>query len=186
MSRILVLYASHHGQTLTIARRIAQRLRADDHDVQVIDASLGLHALPLPYGYDLVVLGSSVQFGKHVRSIEAYIRAHRAQLSLLQTAFFSVSMSAGQANADADPNGYLAQTFARLAWRPDLQIAIAGALRYPRYNWVLRHVMKAIARRAGHPTDITREHVLTDDAVVDAFAAKLCARLEHAPVVARA
>jgi len=185
MSRILLIYSSKHGQTFAITQRIAQRLRADDHDVEVHDASMGVFALPVPNAFDLVVLGSSVYFGKHARNIEAYVRTHRAQLGRRRSAFFSVSMSAGQAGAGADPNGYLADTLGRLGWKPDAKIAFAGALRYPEYNWITRLVMKAIARRAGHPTDTSRVHVFTDNAIVDAFAVQL-GRLVVVPPVIRA
>ena len=61
-------------------------------------------------------------------------------------------------------------------WRPARVFPVAGALAYTRYNVLVRFVMKRIARKAGAPTDTTRDHELTDWRDVDRFAAVLAPR----------
>ena len=46
----------------------------------------------------------------------------------------------------------------------------AGALRYSRYGWLKRRLMRSIARREGGDTDTSRDHVYTDWDAVDRFA----------------
>jgi menaquinone-dependent protoporphyrinogen oxidase len=58
-------------------------------------------------------------------------------------------------------------------WRPARVFPVAGALLYTRHNLLLRFVMKCIARRAGGPTDTSRDHDMTDWRAVDRFAASL-------------
>jgi menaquinone-dependent protoporphyrinogen oxidase len=173
MSRILIIYASHYGQTRLIAERIAQRLRVRNHEVEVTDARTTTVAIPSPNAYDAVVLGSRVELGRHSSDVLDYIRDHREALATVPTAFFSVSMSASQSNAGDDPSGYMMATFDALDWHPALRVAFAGALPYRRYGWILRFVMKRISRSAGHTTDTSRNHELTDWTKVAAFADKI-------------
>ena len=166
MTRILILYASNYGQTCAIANRIAHGLRETGNAVDLLDADRG--ALPDPKNYDIAVLGSRVQFGRHAVPVLDYIRAHRVTLMEMPTAFFSVSMAAASGTA-ADPNGYMDTSFAALDWYPTEAIAFGGGIPYQRYNWFLRQVMKRINRNAGRTTDTKRNHVFTDDHAVAAF-----------------
>jgi len=167
MPRALIVYASSHGQTRAIAHRIAERLHAQAYAVVVANTADPVK-LPNPAGFDLVIVGSRIQFGRHAPAVIAYLHQYRKQLEATATAFFSVSMAAS--NGGDDPNGYLAATFDAIGWRPQLVAAIAGALKYRQYNFVLRFVMKRIAMAAGHSTDTSRDHVYTDWASVDEFA----------------
>jgi len=54
-------------------------------------------------------------------------------------------------------------------WRPGHVLAVAGALAYSQYNFIIRFVMKRIARKAGAPTDTSRDYELTDWSALDAF-----------------
>jgi menaquinone-dependent protoporphyrinogen oxidase len=172
MNRVLVVYASHYGQTRAIAEKIAQRLRLREHVVDLLDAG-GKIQLPAPESYDVVVLGSRIELGRHSSDVLDYIREHREALAKMPTAFFSVSMSASQATAGDDPKGYLMKTFDTLGWHPVQQVAFAGALPYRRYGWLTRFIMKRISRREGHTIDTSRNHEFTDWTRVAAFADKI-------------
>lgn len=173
--RALIVYASSNGQTREIAERIATRLRTRAFTVVVVDTGKPEH-LPAPAGFDLVIVGSRIQFGRHSSSVIAYLHQYRDQLQATATAFFSVSMAA--ANGGDDPNGYIAATFEPLGWTPPLTGAIAGALKYRHYNFLLRYIMKRIALAAGHSTDTSRDHVYTNWSHVDDFADRAVA-LSH-------
>ena len=174
--RVLIIYASNHGQTRVITDVIARELRARGFEVNSRSALDG-SKLPPPGDFDLVVFGSRIQFGHHASPIIAYLHEYAATLRTMPTAFFSVSMAA--ANGGADPNGYLDATFTSLGWRPTATVAFAGALPYRQYNWVLRFVMKQIAKSAGHATDTTRDHSFTDWNGVRGFAAELATLARH-------
>jgi menaquinone-dependent protoporphyrinogen oxidase len=173
MSRILLVYASSHGQTRKVADAIADELRRGDHTV---DLAPILTAAPPPLrDYDAVVLGSRVQYGKHARPIVGYIRASRAAFADRPTYFFSVSMAAS--SGAADPDGYLEQLFTATHWRPREAAAIAGALHYRAYGWLVRWIMKRISAKTGCSTDTSRDHEYTDWSVVQQFAARIVADL---------
>jgi menaquinone-dependent protoporphyrinogen oxidase len=160
MANLLIVYASHFGQTRAIAHEIADKLRLAHHDVEIVDAR---RAEPPPPGmFDAVVLGSRVEIGRHAPEIREYMAHHREALRDMPVAVFSVSMAASSPNAGTDPSGYLSMLFEEVGWKPTIAIALAGALPYRKYNWLLRLVMKRISRSAGHTTDTSRNHEFTD------------------------
>lgn len=183
MARILVLYASHFGQTRAIAERIAARASAHHHLVELADIRYGP---PPPEGYDVVAIGSRVELGRHSSDIRDYIVTHRHALEAIPTAFFSVCMAAAKPGATADPDGYMASMFDGTGWRPSIQASFAGALHYRKYNWLIRFIMKRISRSAGHTTDTSRDHVFTDWVRVEAFADDLAGLAQARSAVARA
>ena len=79
----------------------------------------------------------------------------------LPTAFFSVSLTA--AAKDVSPAQTCADHFlAQTGWRPGMVRLVAGALAYTRYNWLVRWMMRRIARKNGGDTDTSRDYVYTD------------------------
>lgn len=161
MSRYLVLYASHFGQTRKIADRIADTIRARGHIAEVADV-VSCKNLPPVEDYDAVVAGSRVELGRHHGALIAYLRENRRALAAMPTAFFSVSAAASTPNVGADPNGYMEVLFTDLGWRPMRAIAFAGGLPYRKYNFVLRFFMKRVSKAAGHTTDTSKNHEMTD------------------------
>lgn len=176
MNKVLVLYATHYGQTRAIAAAIAQRLRERGCQVDLLDLADRAH-LPAPHGYDALVLGSRVEVGKHAGDLRSYVQVHRDALDQLPTAFFSVSMAAASPAAGPDPSGYMASSFDDLGWHPRLAASFAGGLPYRKYGWFMRFVMKRISRAAGRTTDTSRDHEFTDWTRVAAFADDLVALL---------
>jgi menaquinone-dependent protoporphyrinogen oxidase len=62
-------------------------------------------------------------------------------------------------------DGFVAET----GWRPERSLPVAGALTYSRYNFLIRFVMKRIARKQGAPTDTSRDYEFTNWSAVDRF-----------------
>ncbi len=178
MARILVLFATSHGQTRDIAWAIERQLRLRGHVVDLVDIRQGE---PDPAEYDLAVIGSRVELGRHARSIRRYIRRHRDALGRIPSAFFSVSMSAAGGGTDHS----IAALTAATGWRPGRAVPFAGGLPYTQYNPLLRFIMKRISRKAGHTTDTSRDHDFTDWAAVRAFAEDLAQAAERTAPASR-
>jgi len=179
--RVLVLYGSTYGHTATIARRIADVLEANRYGVTLLAGD----AIPpdaSPRGYDGVVIGASVIAGRHQRAVRAFARRHHAVLNDVPSAFFSVSASA----ASFDEHGRslaracLAKFLRETGWYPALTESIAGAIRYTRYNPLVRWWMRRVCAKSGGPTDTSRDHELTDWAQVDRFARSFAVLLDRA------
>jgi menaquinone-dependent protoporphyrinogen oxidase len=162
MARILLLFASSYGHTRDIAWAIERELRRRGHGVDLVDSRL---AAPNPGEYDMVVIGSRIEFGRHARAIRRYVERHAGELARVPAAFFSVSMSA----AGRHPTTYAEQFMDQTGWHPARWASFAGGLAYRQYNPLLRFVMKRIARKAGQTTDTSRDHDFTDWGAVRRF-----------------
>jgi menaquinone-dependent protoporphyrinogen oxidase len=83
--KVLVVVASHHRGTHEIGARMAATLRAAGIRTDVVDAKLD----PDPAGYDGVILGSGVYFGRWLPPARQYVRKHATALGELRLWTFS-------------------------------------------------------------------------------------------------
>lgn len=70
-------------------------------------------------------------------------------------------------------NSYARKFLMSSQWRPDRCAVIAGALRYPRYRWYDRFMIKLIMKMSGGETDTRKEVVYTDWEQVANFAREI-------------
>jgi menaquinone-dependent protoporphyrinogen oxidase len=174
--RILIVYGTGHGQTAKIAMRIAGLLTTSGTEVACTD----VRALPrgLALGdFDVVVIGSSVEYGRHQRRVERFIAAHVGELNAMPSAFFSVSGAAGggDAGAQARARGYVDDLLRETGWRPRFAETIGGAMAYTKYNPLLRWITKRASAKVGGPTDTSRDYEFTDWTQVQRFAEAVAA-----------
>jgi menaquinone-dependent protoporphyrinogen oxidase len=179
--RILILYASEHGQTEAVATALATHFERAGHNAFVYDSRI--HQ-PDPHDYDVVVIGTRIQVEAPARRIRRYVREHRAALNAMPSACFTVSMSAAAGHDRDGAEACLRRFLRETGWRPDWTATIAGGLPYLRYGRFLRWMMRRIAASTGGPVDIRRNHDLTDWDEVARFAARIAADLQPAEPVA--
>ncbi len=156
MASVLIVHASQEGQTIRIAEHLARVLAQRGHDARIAPAT------PFPglAGSAGIVIAASIHMGRHPHGLVRAVRAHRAVLLQLPSAFLSVSLSAAVGD-DAHrrlADGYLREFLASTRWRPDLAATAAGALRFSRYGPFKRRFMQRLARREGlpgHETEFT-------------------------------
>lgn len=177
MKPILVVYATREGHTRRIAEHIAATVRARGHQAAVVDAA------HLPEGFSVdnyaaAVVAASVHTGKHEKEIVEFVKLYRAELERILAVFLSVSLSeAGaedpaaslehRARAAADVQRMIDAFLKETGWHPSKVRAAAGALSYTKYNFLVRFVMKRIAKSQGASTDTSRDHELTDWEALD-------------------
>jgi len=187
-SRILILYGTSYGQTAKVARHIADTLTNRGDLTKVIDADAVPPDLELR-DFGGVIIGASVIRGQHQRCVRRFVTEHRDALNAMPSAFLSVSGSA----ASRDERGHddarrCIEEFLRdTGWRPALTASVAGAMAFTKYNPLMRWVLKQISKRAGGPTDTSRDHELTDWQQVEQFAEAFLTKLpqsEDAPLSA--
>jgi menaquinone-dependent protoporphyrinogen oxidase len=189
--RVGVFFATREGHTREIAERIAADLRTLGFDVDLLDVR---QRLPFALSnYTAAVLAASVHSGSHEPEMIRFARDRRAELERMTTAFLSVTLSeAGAERQDAtaaeharfveDVDAMLTKFFKETKWTPTLVKPVAGAILYSRYNFLLRLVMKSIAKKAGAGTDTSRDHDYTDWVGLDKFVADFAARIGSAKV----
>jgi menaquinone-dependent protoporphyrinogen oxidase len=162
MANLLMVYQTTDGQTRKIVEFIAEVARAEGHLVEVAATdswSAGGRAEVQPQG---VLLAASVHVGRHAAEATRWVHENREALDDVPTAFVSVSLSAAGEDRRHEAAKYVVDFLEETGWRPTFTATVAGALRYTRYNFVKRTMMKQIASRGGLPTDTSKDHEFTD------------------------
>lgn len=187
MKPVLVLYATREGHTRRVADYVTAALKTHGLVTHTIDvANIGA-GFPLDE-YSAAMLTASIHGSRHESEMSHFVKLHRAELECIPTAFLSVSLTeAGaentaapperRAQASADVKQMIEAFLTETGWRPTFVKPVAGALAYSKYNFVMRFVMKRIARSAGGDVDTSRDYEYTDwkalDHLVDEFAPAL-------------
>ncbi len=170
MSQILILYSSLEGQTIKIAEKIAADLRQEANDVAVkaIDEQIELR------GYDGLLIGASIHMGKYEPQVKSYITAHMETLYTMPTAFFSVCLSAVEDDEAKQQEAvdYIQELSFETGWQPEIAETFAGAVKYSKYGFLKRWLMKRIARAAHLGTDTGFDYEYTSWHAVTDFAAR--------------
>lgn len=185
MAHILVVYGTTEGQTRKIATYIANAIRDRGHTVTVSDSASIREPLRVQE-YDGILVGGSVHSGRHQRSVVRFVKENRAALESLPSGFFSVSLAALDGREQQEEAQNYVDTFCQeTGWEPEVVETVAGALRYTKYNFVKRYIMKWISKRSGRPTDTSRDFEFTDWEHVGHFVKRFLKQLETAPVDVR-
>ncbi|HVX43852.1 MAG TPA: flavodoxin domain-containing protein [Mycobacteriales bacterium] len=165
--RILLVYVTRRGQTQKIAERVASRLRSAGASVDIRT----LPGCPGPEGYDAVVVGGPVYFSRHSRGLTRYLARHADQLDGIPTGIFQVSLTSAVVDDahTAHAAALLRNLLARTDFEPGVVGTFAGALRFSRYNRILRRVMFSIARQEKLPVHDYTDQEYTDWDGVDRF-----------------
>lgn len=171
MQNVLVVFSTQHGQTEKIARRIANGLVRPGISAEVIDAAGAAHR-QLDH-YDAVIVGAPVYEGKFSREIFHWVRDNAIIIQQMPSGFFSVCLGILEATNEktqAEEKAIVTRFLEATGWHPAISQIFAGSLAYPKYNWVIRNVMRRIARKVVGATDTRRDHEYTDWDAVDDFA----------------
>lgn len=167
--KILILFSTRDGQTREIAASLASELKELAFDVDVVN----LHrAAEIAWSeYDAIVIGASIRYGHFHAALDGFIKKHQHDLAQLPGAFYSVNLVARKAEKSTpQTNSYTRKFLLSSPWQPDRCAVFAGALRYPRYRWYDRMMIRLIMKMTGGETDTRKEVVYTDWQQVTRFA----------------
>jgi menaquinone-dependent protoporphyrinogen oxidase len=177
--RAAVFYATREGQSERVARRIAADLHEQRIDVDIANVK-DLRG-PVDWNlYQMAFVVASVHAGHHEKEVIAFAKRNKEKLARLHASFLSLTLS--QAGAE-DKTVTVAQRAASRAdalrmiqvfteetgWRPWHSLPVAGALAYSQYNFIVKLIMKRIARKAGFDGDTSRDYEFTNWPAVDLF-----------------
>ncbi len=152
--KTLILFSTRDGQTREIASYLASELK--ELGIQADVANVHRIEEPQWENYDRVVIGASIRYGHY------------------HSAFYSVNLVARKPEKRTpQTNSYARKFLMNSQWRPDRCAVIAGALRYPRYRWYDRFMIKLIMKMSGGETDTRKEVVYTDWEQVANFAREI-------------
>jgi len=167
-----VFFATSEGQTRLIAERFASILRRDGLESATYDVADLTRASVDWTAVRGAIVGASIHAGKHQRAAKEFVAAHATALNDRPSLFFSVSLAAAsQHREEAAKAQEIANAFpAEHGWKPQAVISLAGRLAYSQYNFIIRLLMKRIARKEGAPTDTSRDYEFTNWSRVEALA----------------
>jgi menaquinone-dependent protoporphyrinogen oxidase len=183
-ARVLVVYASTHGHTATIADRIGALLREQHVHARVREIGK-VGAIDLSE-FDGVIVGASVHAGHHQKEIVEWLSAHRTTLSGRPSAFFSVSLTAADDTDEAreTTRSMIDDVLDETGWIPTTTQSFAGALQFKEYNLPTRVLMRLIAKRIEHQSDahidVHEDTDYTDWDAVEHFALDFAATVQPA------
>lgn len=174
MKNVLILYATREGQTEKIAHVLAEILKDNKLNVELLNAKNNALLSTLNLNkFDYLVFGASMHAGGLESEMVSYINSRSSELREKSKSFFLVLLSA----ATAEPNlkkKWLADARAKMDKQLTVNFKntemIAGALAYSKYSWPMKWVMKKIAKQAGQDTDISKDYEYTDWQQVKRFA----------------
>lgn len=159
--KLLIAYGTTEGQTRSICEYLRDEAKKAGHEVSLSDTT-GPHLQPR--GFDAAIIAASVHYGRYQTSIEHFVQEHREKLNSIPTAFLSVSLTA----ASDEPESWneleeITDNFLNQAgWQPDIVEQVAGALRYSKYNFFKKFIMRLMATKSGGGTDTTEDYEYTD------------------------
>lgn len=158
--KTLVLYSSHDGQTKAIASSIASTL-SETLECDVLDLAISMDINLADY--QSVVIGASVRYGHFQRSLYKFTKQNVAQLNTMPSAFFAVNLTARKPEKRTpQTNAYTRKFLLATPWQPKQCAVFAGALRYPRYGWLDKAMIKLIMKMTDGETDTSKEVEYTD------------------------
>lgn len=170
--KTLVLFSTRDGQTREIAAYLCSQL----HELGVDTAMRDLNRTDsIEWAlYDRVVIGASIRYGHFHPALDRFVKKHTAALQAIPSAFFSVNLVARKPEKRSpQTNSYTRKFLLRSPWQPDGCAVFAGALRYPRYRWFDRFMIRLIMKMTGGETDTRKEVVYTDWQQVAGFAREI-------------
>jgi menaquinone-dependent protoporphyrinogen oxidase len=186
-ARAAVFYATREGQARRVAERAAASLRVQGLDVDLFDVRTLHDRISWPE-YRTIFVVASVHLGRHEREMRRFAAQYHAELEAADASLLSLSLSQAGAQDEAAPPDRRRQAradvqrmieafVAETGWMPAHTLPVAGALAYSKYNFLVKLVMKQIARHNGASTDTSRDWEFTDWPAVDGFVRSVA---EHA------
>ena len=171
MTKYLFLYSTTDGHTKRICEYIGNILKQQNHEIKIEPISLELKKLS---EYDAIILGASIRYGKHQKSVFNFINKHKDLLETKKSAFFSVNVVARKNEKNSpNTNPYMKKFLKTSSWQPNKLGVFAGKVDYPSYKFFDKYIIRMIMWITKGPTDTSQSYEFTDWNVVENFAKTL-------------
>ncbi|MEJ2258417.1 MAG: menaquinone-dependent protoporphyrinogen IX dehydrogenase [Woeseiaceae bacterium] len=174
MAQVLILYSTTDGHTVEICRRLQSVIEQGGDTVELVNLADGpkLDAIE----FDKVIIGASIRYGKHQKTVYEFIRNNRETLEQYPNALFSVNVVARKPEKNTpETNPYLQKFLRQIDWTPRNLGVFAGKIAYPALGPVDRTMIRLIMWMTKGPTDPTGTYEFTDWDKVEEFGRKIAA-----------
>lgn len=169
MSSILLVHSTTDGHTVKVSNVIIDELVQAGHNVdQCAVTEVSTDQLD---NADTVILGASIRYGKHQKSVYDFVTYNKSLLKTKKTAFFTVNVVARKENKNTpETNPYINKFLDEVEWQPDIKGVFAGKLNYPIYGPLDRFMIRLIMYITKGPTDTSKVYEFTNWESVKQFA----------------
>lgn len=152
MTRILIIYSTTDGHTRKICSRLKQVIENQNNLVTLVSIN-NENSIDLN-GFDKVVIGASIRYGKHSRYVYEFIKNNARILDRKPNAFFSVNVVARKPDKNQPgTNPYMQKFLKQIPWKPKLLAVFAGKIDYQKYTYWDRIAIRFIMWITKGPTD---------------------------------
>lgn len=178
MASFLLVYGTSEGQTEAVATHIARVLDDRGHSVTTENVTAGQVSSDIA-AFDAILVGASIHMGKPQAAITSFVSEHVAELATKPTAYFQISLSSADPTGREQAATYVDQFSETTGWNPDRIGLFGGALRFSKYGFLKRLMMKQIAKRSLPDVDVSTDIEFTDWDEVSAYASEVAAFVEN-------
>jgi menaquinone-dependent protoporphyrinogen oxidase len=169
MTRILLVHSTTDGHTIKISDVIINELTQAGHNVS--QCSVTEVSADQLDNADTIILGASIRYGKHQKSVYDFVTNNKSLLRTKKTAFFTVNVVARKENKNTpETNPYINKFLDEVEWQPDIKGVFAGKLNYPIYGPLDRFMIRLIMYITKGPTDTSKVYEFTNWESVKQFA----------------
>jgi menaquinone-dependent protoporphyrinogen oxidase len=169
MTRILLVHSTTDGHTIKISDVIINELTQAGHNVS--QCSVTEVSADQLDNADTIILGASIRYGKHQKSVYDFVTNNKSLLKTKKTAFFTVNVVARKENKNTpETNPYINKFLDEVEWQPDVKGVFAGKLNYPIYGPLDRFMIRLIMYITKGPTDTSKVYEFTNWESVKQFA----------------
>ena len=167
----VILYSTVDGQTLKICNKLVEVFKQNNQSVALFSIDDFTEDIS---NYDKIIIGASIRYGVHNKSIIEFINNNKERLDTKKTVFFSVNLVARKPEKNApDTNPYVIKFFKTIDWKPTLVEVFAGNLDYQKYPFFDRTMIRFIMWMTKGPTDPKAKVEYTNWERVAAFGKKI-------------
>jgi len=167
----VIIYSTVDGQTLKICNKLKEQLEEQNQDVSLFSVDDFKEEIS---NYDKIIIGASIRYGVHNKSIIEFINKNQTELDTKKTVFFSVNLVARKPEKNApDTNPYVIKFFKNIDWKPTVVEVFAGNLDYQKYPFFDRIMIQFIMWMTKGPTDSKAKIEYTNWDRVKAFGKKI-------------
>ena len=167
----VIIYSTVDGQTLKICNTLKEQFEEQNQDVSLFSVDDFKEEIS---SYDKVIIGASIRYGVHNKSVIEFINKNKKELDTKKTVFFSVNLVARKPEKNApDTNPYVIKFFKNIDWKPTVVEVFAGNLDYQKYPFFDRIMIQFIMWITKGPTDSKAKIEYTNWERVSAFGKKI-------------
>ena len=171
MKKALIIYSTIDGQTKHICTKLREYSKKKNsidlfsiNEIEEIDLE----------GYEKIVLGASIRYGKHNQKVFDFVKNYKDILDKKETAFFTVNVVARKKEKNTpETNPYMKKFLELSGWKPNKLGVFAGKIDYPTYGFFDKQIIRLIMFITKGPTDTSQTYEFTDWEKVREFSQQL-------------